>query len=155
MKPFDLDRKPFLLDFDGTGVDLEQRTDPAFYVYGNANHNYVASVSYKNNPRINIYCDGEMRINLWDSVEARDRNEEPHVVVRYSDQLERAGITCDSELYQATERTEWINNTWFDLYSEDESIGDYGWINCVTHSLGDAISSAMNFLIEEYGETNE
>lgn len=145
--------KSFTLDFDGTGEDLEQRTDPAFYVYGN--HNYVASVSYKNSPRIAIFCDGEMRINLWDSVEARDRNEEPHVVVRYSDQLVRAGITCDSELYQATERTEWINNAWFDLYSEDSSLGNGGWLDCVTHSLGDAISCAMKIMEEEYGETNE
>lgn len=144
--------KSFVLDFDGTGEDLEKRTDPAFYVW-DSTHNYVAKVSYKDKPSIHIYCDGEMRINVWDSVVARERDEEPHVVVRYSDQLVKAGVTDDAELYQATERMEWINNTWFDLYSEDTSHGDDGWLDCVTHSLGDAISSAMSVLQEEYGET--
>jgi hypothetical protein len=42
---------------------------------------------------------------------------------------------------------EWVNNSWFDLYADDH-------LDCVQHTLSDAIASATELLADnEYWET--
>ena len=38
---------------------------------------------------------------------------------------------------------EWINNSWFDLYADDQ-----GWADSVQHTLSDAIESAVELLTD-------
>ena len=92
--------------------------DPAFYVWGN--HQLVAQVAYKDR-KISVYCDGEMRLRVWASKEARIDNINPEVI-RYCDRLVEADINTDEKLQKALqeERIEFDNNAWFDLYADDD-----------------------------------
>ncbi len=115
----------------------ERQYDPCFYV--DNGHTLVAKVS-KDKKVISIYCDGEMRINDF-----RDGKDLPPSVIRYASDLIKLGIESDELVFEHNEsgRFDWVNNAWFDLYSNDDSDGDSGWLDNVTHDLSDAISSAI------------
>lgn len=118
--------------------------DASFYVW-DSTHNLVATIT--NNERvIYVYCDGEMRINLWKSAKARKRGDDPEVI-RYCDDLIGTGIDTDKKLSDAFEegRLEWINNAWFDLYANEGE----GWLNAVTYELSDAINQAMGLILDD------
>ena len=53
---------------------------------------------------------------------------------------------CSSDL---NGRIEWVNNSWFDLYATDHNVGDFGWLDCVCHSLTEAIWQATALLSED------
>jgi len=125
--------------------------DASFYVWGEIwgeGHTFVAEVT-NGDRTIYVYCDGEMRINLWESKEACLRGDDPEVI-RYSDDLCNAGIDTDKKLSDAFEegRLEWINNAWFDLYADAEGITD-GWLNAVNHELNEAISQATGLIRDD------
>ncbi len=121
--------------------------DSAFYTWDASEHTHTATVTFGERT-IRIFTDGEMRIHLWESKEARERGDSPEVI-RYSDGLVENGIDTDTKLHQADhdERIEWINNSWFDLYAYGEGIED-GWLNSVQHDLDEAILQA-SALIED------
>lgn len=122
------------------------REDAAFYVWDANAHEHIGTVVYAHpvhgEREVAIYCDGEMRINLWESKEARERGDEPEVI-RYSDRLVSAGISNDAELYAADEagRLEWVNNAWFDLYMSDSDLNSEH-ADAVTHTVSDAVEAA-------------
>jgi len=95
---------------------------------------------------VRVFCDGEMRIHLWESKEARERGDDPQVI-RYCDRLMEAGIDTDKKLSDAFDagRVEWVNNAWFDLYAYGDDIED-GWLDCVLHDLDGAILQASEFV---------
>jgi hypothetical protein len=117
------------------------RLDPAWFVWGYG-HTFVARVS-KQGHSIDIFCDGEMRIHVWDDGSMKHKDAH-YDVIRYSDRLEERGFNNDLDLIAAEPRIEWENNAWFDLYwsfgMKDEEGED--WLNCVTHDLSDAVNQA-------------
>lgn len=121
--------------------------DPAFYVW--SNHELVAEVEYKDR-KISVYCDGEMRLHVWQSKEARIDNAN-YEVIRYCDRLAEAGIDTDEKLQKALdeERIEFENNAWFDLYADDDTVGDAGWLNCVNFDIEEAILQASELITDE------
>jgi hypothetical protein len=114
------------------------REDSAWYTYRSA-HDPVVTVS-NGEREITVYADGEMRIHIEEDGDI--------VVVRYCDRLPENGISNDADIFEASEngRLEWVNNSWFDLYATDNTVGDDGWLDCVHHSLTDAIEQATALL---------
>ena len=117
------------------------RDDSAWYTY-QSQHDAVVTVS-NGEREITVYADGEMRIHIEEDGDI--------VVVRYCDRLPENGINNDAELNVAVEsgEAEFINNSWFDLYATDHNVGDQGWLDCVHHSLTDAIEQATALLSED------
>ena len=68
--------------------------DPSFYVWGDG-HQHTATVQLGDRI-IRVFCDGEMRLNLWESAEACKRGDDPQII-RYCDQLVRAGLDTDKK----------------------------------------------------------
>jgi hypothetical protein len=119
----------------------EGREDSAWYSHSADHHDIVASVS--NGERtVHIYADGEQRVHL--AYNPRDWSE-GHEVIRYCDQWAQYDLKSDYEIFEATEsgRLDWINNSWFDLYADDQ-----GWADSVQHTLSDAIESAVELLTD-------
>lgn len=124
--------------------------DSAFFV-GDYGHELVATVADATRDRtISVYCDGEMRIHLWETKEARDRGDAPEVI-RYVDRLLEAGLTNDELLAKANEeeRLEWVNNTWFDLYADAPNDSELGWLNAVHHDIVEAVEQAQALINDE------
>ena len=121
--------------------------DPAFYVWNS--HQLVAQVAYKDR-KISVYCDGEMRLRVWASKEARIDNINPEVI-RYCDRLVEADINTDEKLQKALdeERIEFDDNAWFDLYADDETVGEQGWLDCVHFDVEEAILHASELITDE------
>jgi hypothetical protein len=84
------------------------RQDPAFYVSDGPV--WVASV-YLDNRLLDIYCIGEMRLQL-------PTEDYP---VRYTSELFAVGIEDDSDLIRISEKYRnydiWQNNAWFELFT--------------------------------------
>ena len=115
------------------------REDSAWYTY-QSEHDLVVTVS--NGERsISVYADGEMRVIV------RDEDS----IIRYFEDWAEHGIKNDAEIFEASEsgRIEWVNNSWFDLYADDQSVGDYGWLDCVCDTLTDAIQQAIALLSDD------
>jgi len=121
------------------------REDSAWYTYQSA-HDLVVTVS-NGDREIDIFADGEMRVLVYDLA---DRTNDPSII-RYCDRWTEHGINNDADIFQASEegRIEWVNNSWFDLYATDHNVGDAGWLDCVHHSLTDAIEQATALLSED------
>ena len=117
------------------------REDSAWYTY-QSQHDAVVTVS-NGEREITVYADGEMRVHF-------DLDGDI-VVVRYCDKFPENGINNDADIFEASEngRLEWVNNSWFDLYATDHNVGDAGWLDCVHHSLTDAIEQATALLSED------
>ena len=135
--------------YEVTEKERQFCNDPAFYVWDAQAHQLVATIT-ANDREIRVFCDGEMRLNLWESKEARERGDDPEVI-RYCDRLMRAGIDTDEKLQEADDagRIEWINNSWFDLYTNNHNVGEDGWLDCVCDTLSDAIEQATLLLSED------
>lgn len=117
------------------------REDSAWYTYQSA-HDAVVTIS-NGEREITVYADGEMRVHIdYDG---------DIVVLRYCDKWAENGINNDADIFEACEdgRLEWVNNSWFDLYASDDNVGDNGWLDCVSHSLTDAIEQATALLSED------
>ena len=122
------------------------REDSAWYTHQSA-HDAVATVG-NGEREITIYADGEMRVIISDDPTDRLKG---HSIVRYCDYWREHGITNDADIFEASEagRLEWVNNSWFDLYATDRNIGDDGWLDCVSHTLTEAIEQATALLSED------
>jgi hypothetical protein len=112
-------------------------------------HQLVAQVSCGDRT-ISVYCDGELRLHVWESKEAKEANAD-YRVIRYSDRLAEAGIETDEQLQKALdeERIEFENNSWFDLYADDDAVGEAGWLNCVHFDVEEAILQASELITDE------
>lgn len=105
------------------------------------------SAFYTNEPGVEVVweqegCDyyvvrnGEMRIHA-----TKDGHENIEVI-RYTDQLERFGITTDKQLAEWTEKDEeifsWQNNSWFEVWNDK----DPEFFSEPLHDLQEAIKFA-------------
>ena len=85
-----------------------------------------------------VVRNGEMRIHAT-------RDDGSIEVIRYTDQLERFGITNDKELAEWTNKGEevfyWDMNSWFEVYTEK----DTEFFSEPIHDLQEAIKFAKEF----------
>ena len=111
------------------------KTDPAFYVW-ETSHESVWGVP--DNPFF-VVRNGEMRINY--TLASGDVD-----VIRYTDQLERTGITTDSQLQQAEQQDQivFINNAWFEVWS----VKDTDFFSDPIFSAVEAIQKAKDLKVE-------
>jgi ABC-type transport system substrate-binding protein len=122
------------------------RKDPAWFVDGYG-HNLVATVKINRDEYIDIYCDGEMKANVYHKDRATDGRD---TVTDWSG-WQQHGITTDTELHNAIDagKVEFDMNSWFDLYQTSvEPLAENGWLDCVNHSLDEAIEQAKTILAE-------
>lgn len=128
-----------------TTEDLRLRRDPAWYVSEPSHHEHVATTT-KGDREVRVFREGEMRIHIWDSKEARNAGAQPDII-RYTDRLVGAGIETDEQLAEAHDhdRLEWHMNAWFDLYAY-VGTGEPVWLDCVQHDLPTAIGEAERAL---------
>lgn len=120
--------------------------DPAFYV-GGTGHEHVATVTHGDR-EIRVFCDGEMRLHVWNDYKARE-NKEWHLTIRDAGHLVEAGVTNDEALrsLEIHKCVEWGNNAWFDLYAYGDGL-DGTHLDCVHFDITDAIEQAQG-LIED------
>ena len=127
---------------------IRRRCDAAaWYVDGDA-HAWAATV-YDGERFVHVYADGEMRVHLWSTKTAMLANSHDYAVLRYGTDLIDNGIRTDRQLYRADDRMEWGNNAWFALYAGET--GEH--LECVEHSLRDAVAAAVEYLRETAGVT--
>lgn len=88
------------------------------------------------NGRFYVLRNGEMRIHAI-------TEDGVGWIIRYTDQLEKFGITTDEELQAWTDKGEvvfdWIDNSWFELVDNDDP--DDG---VVYHELDEAVERAIH-----------
>ena len=123
------------------------REDSAWYTY-QSQHDAVCTVS-NGEREITVYADGEMRVTVYDNINGDDSMDSS--TLRYCDQWREYGINNDAEIFEASENglIDWVNNSWFDLYTNDHNVGEDGWLDSVNHSLSDAIEQATLLLSED------
>lgn len=94
------------------GQLVKNQSDPAFYCEGYG-HSFVASITDNtNNNTINIFCDGEMRINYEDEYGDINRINNCSDLLGYSINTEQDLAKINPDF--------WVMNPWFDLYLGDE-----------------------------------
>jgi hypothetical protein len=122
------------------------REDSAWYTY-QTQHDAVCTVS-NGEREITIYADGEMRVHLVHNPADWSQG---HDVIRYCDQWAQYDIKNDNDIFEMSEEglIDWVNNSWFDLYTNNHNVGEDGWLDSVNHSLTDAIEQATLLLSEE------
>lgn len=128
---------------EGTEHEIKFCNDPAFYTW--TGNDLVATVAL-GDKRIGVYCDGEMRIHLWDTAQDKQSGKNYQSVIRYCNELKEYGITTDKELQAQENRIEWINNSWYDLY--DLNSGEH--LDCVHYDIDEAILQASAILEDGY-----
>jgi hypothetical protein len=108
--------------------DLDNQQDATFYQGLGA----IATVSYKQ-IAVKIYSDGDLRATYKEQT------------LRTTTDFFDAGITNDQDLRNACEQNEieYDMNNWFDLYSYGEHL------DCVQHTIGEAIMSASAYVRDE------
>lgn len=107
--------------------------DSAFYT----NEAGVETV-WDNDPNKRFYVvrNGEMRIHATKDGE--------HIeVIRYTDRLEKFGITSDAALAEWSAKGEevfsWVNNSWFEVYDTNDS----EWYSDPIHAFDEAVEFAL------------
>ena len=109
------------------------RLDPAFYTWDTPE--WVATVEYEDR-LLEAWVVGEMRIQL-------DNDE----IIRYTDDLIRAGIDTDEKLFKLNSDS-WINNSWIELRDyEGEWVGDV-LSGHVYHDVFEAVENMKVLLID-------
>lgn len=123
--------KEFVIIWNKGYEPIDFQTDPCFY---RSTDSFIGTVRLKDFV-VRIYCDGEMVLD-------NKTNRETYYT---GGELVDAGFNTDEKLWQAGEKgeLEWRNNPWFDLYVNGEHL------DCVTHSIDEAVNAAKAFLSEE------
>lgn len=127
----------------------EDRQDAAFYVWENGAEN-LAVVDY-NGRKLFIDRVGEMYLTIPDLPAELDMADDSvyskaweETVIRYTDQLEAAGIKNDFHLKMLDDRFSkkgyeiWHMNAWFEVFSQDD---DFGYE--VYHDFYEAVDFAV------------
>jgi hypothetical protein len=119
----------------------QQREDACWYTFGHG-HDLVVQVT-RGERTVTVHADGEMRVVVYDDPTDLLAGQE---IIRYAEDWAQHKINNDAEVFQASEagRIEWVNNPWFDLYSED---GDH--LDVVCHTLTEAIEKATKIINDD------
>lgn len=120
---------------DGDGCDglavHSPTQDASFYVYSNE---WQTLWQTEGNTRY-VVRNGEMRLF------ARTNVENDYAVIRYSDDLEKVGVTTEAELRELEARGEdyfyWADNPWFEVWDTEDAE-----VEMVFDTLNDAVAYA-------------
>ena len=117
---------------------VPKQDDSAFYCWSNG-QTLIATVT--GTKTLNVVANGEMYLAIPVVIDG-ELSDQGENVIRYSDQLEDAGIRTDFELNQFSKTITnagweiWHQNNWFEVYAEDNEDG------VVFHSLKEALEFA-------------
>jgi hypothetical protein len=114
------------------------KQDSAWYTNGYGT-TLVAKVQYKKYS-YDVLCCGDMRVHYNGNI------------IRYVENLYENGIKNDKDLTKLEDHNnpnvEWINNSWFEVYAEDQ---DWDWSE-PCHSVEQAINYAIELILAEEKE---
>lgn len=138
--PTAIDENLFQVEYH-TGFDPHPNQQDAIFYTG---MDCIATVKYEGFV-VDVYCDGETRANLLDT-----QGQVVSTLYNPTDFID-AGIDTDDALKMANEQNllDWVNNSWFDLYCYGEHL------DCVEHTLYDAIAIAKTYVAEAWIEAEE
>lgn len=130
------------IDYAMSEADRHRRQDAAWYVDGSGS-SWVATV--RDGDRfVHIRADGAMSVHIWRTRKDALMGCDSDYHATTASDLFDAGIRTDRQLLAADDRIEWFMNAWFDIY--DGETGE--WLNDVTHTVEDAVQSAVAHLRE-------
>ena len=119
---------------------------PEFYVWQEGAESY-AQVTYLDRV-VDIERNGEMYLSIPDLVNG-ELNEDHQNIVRYSDQLESAGITDDIQLTQFIKTISnagyevYHNNPWWEVFSHNEDMGE------IYDTFYEAVDAAIDYITDD------
>jgi hypothetical protein len=132
----------------------EHRDDPAFYVLEERSRDTWVATLRRGDRKIDIYCQGVMKAYLYEDSNDVLAGIDPEII-RDANALFDHGISSDEDLCRLDdeELLVWQNNPWFDLYghtrgghSNDPATMRERHLDCVTHSLREAVETATRVL---------
>ena len=130
------------IDYALGEIDRKRRQDAAWYADGSGSA-WVATV-YHGDRFVHIRADGAMSVHVWRTRKDMLMGCDSDHHATTASELFDAGIRTDRQLLAADDRVEWFMNPWYDIYD-----GDTGeWLNDVTHTVEDAVASAVAHLRE-------
>lgn len=138
-----------------------EREDSCWYTFSGSGHDLIVRVK-RGDRTIEVYADGEMRFEAYKrNLEGTEFVHEG--TIRYFQDLSEFGVVKDSDLWGLPYASDLmpdmtgpnrfgyyyvtVNNSWFDLYSED---GEH--LDCVNHELSEAISQAVAIIDDDTDE---
>lgn len=124
------------------------KEDPSWYTTSGTGHDPVVLVT-KGNRTIQVATNGIMRVVVYDKVQSKY---ETVGFIQTADDWAKFGIHNDEQIFQSNEsgRTDWANNSWFDLYAQPEGlIPNNNHLDSVCHTLTEAIDQAVALLGED------
>jgi hypothetical protein len=119
---------------------------PEFYVYQEGAESY-AQITYLDRV-VDIERNGEMYLSIPDLING-ELNEDYQNIVRYSDQLESAGITDDIQLHQFIKTISnsgyqvYHNNPWWEVFSHNEDMGE------IYDTFYEAVDAAIDYITDD------
>lgn len=122
------------------------KQSPEFYVWQEGAESY-AQVTYLDRV-VDIERNGEMYLSIPDLVNG-ELNEDYQNIVRYSDQLESAGITDDIQLHQFIKTISnsgyqvYHNNPWWEVFSHNEDMGE------IYDTFYEAVDAAIDYITDD------
>ena len=123
------------------------REDAVWYTFSGSNSDPVVSVS-KGDRQVLICADGEMRVLVYNEI---GKPEAGHDIIRYCEDFDEYGLSDDADIVSAFDkgRIEWGDNPWFDLYIENGETQESDHLDCVCHTLSEAIACAAKIINDD------
>ena len=119
---------------------------PEFYVWQEGAESF-AQITYLDRV-VDIERNGEMYLSIPDLVNG-ELNEDHQNIVRYSDQLESAGITDDIQLAQFIKTISnsgyqvYHNNPWWEVFAHNDDLGE------VYDTFYEAVDAAIDYIMDD------
>ena len=119
---------------------------PEFYVWQEGAESF-AQITYLDRV-VDIERNGEMYLSIPDLVNG-ELNEDHQNIVRYSDQLESAGITDDIQLTQFIKTISnagyevYHQNPWWEVFAHNEDMGE------VYDTFYEAVDAAIDYIMDD------
>lgn len=110
------------------------REDAVFHA---GNMDAIATVSNGEQSFAVVVC-GVTKALVWPTAEACNDGHTEATIVRSGDEWKAVGILTDSDLMAADDRIEWVNNSWYEIRSNDVNYEDV-FDGAVFHTVYDAV----------------
>lgn len=122
------------------------RQAPEFYVWGNGHESY-ATITYLDRV-VEVERGGDMYLSVPELVNG-ELNEDNQNIIRYSDQLESAGIKDDIQFHQFLKTLGYAGwqvyheNPWWELFIHNDDLG------AVYDTFYEAVDAAIEYIKED------
>ena len=119
---------------------------PEFYVYQEGAESY-AQITYLDRV-VDVERNGEMYLSIPDLING-ELNEDYQNIVRYSDQLEDAGISDDIQLTQFIKTISnsgyqvYHNNPWWEVFAHNEDMGE------IYDTFYEAVDAGIDYITDD------